>query len=161
MKESEQKLQDEVSRLECTSQGVLHDQHLRSCIAEHHWDSLARGLVTGEGLRLAIGAVERKKMSPGNGTVRGGRLCLLCLGPSRCRGVPFCLHHWSKVCHSLKRRVHLPSAWNTLLQISLHGGPFQGFLWWSGSDLRFQADLVTAPTRLPSLCWFPCGLLSV
>ncbi|NXV98239.1 ZNFX1 protein, partial [Calonectris borealis] len=44
MKQAEQELHEGVKHLECTTYGVLHERHLKACIAPQHWDSLMNGL---------------------------------------------------------------------------------------------------------------------
>ncbi|XP_067856716.1 NFX1-type zinc finger-containing protein 1-like isoform X2 [Heptranchias perlo] len=45
MRESEQKISEAAKHLECTTQGVLHEQYLEKCISAIHWNSLQHGLV--------------------------------------------------------------------------------------------------------------------
>ncbi|XP_071615637.1 NFX1-type zinc finger-containing protein 1 [Heliangelus exortis] len=44
MKQAEQELYEGAKSLECTTYGVLHECHLKACIAPQHWDSLMNGL---------------------------------------------------------------------------------------------------------------------
>ncbi|NXI60378.1 ZNFX1 protein, partial [Chloroceryle aenea] len=44
MKQAEEELHEGVERLEYTTYGVLHECHLKACIAPQHWDSLMNGL---------------------------------------------------------------------------------------------------------------------
>ncbi|NWU70241.1 ZNFX1 protein, partial [Pterocles burchelli] len=44
MKQAEQELREAAKHLECTTYGVLHERHLKACIAPQHWDSLMNGL---------------------------------------------------------------------------------------------------------------------
>ncbi|NXU72969.1 ZNFX1 protein, partial [Oreotrochilus melanogaster] len=44
MKQAEQELSKGAKSLECTTSGVLHECHLKACIAPQHWDSLMNGL---------------------------------------------------------------------------------------------------------------------
>ncbi|KAM6113051.1 LOW QUALITY PROTEIN: NFX1-type zinc finger-containing protein 1-like [Pterocles gutturalis] len=44
MKQAEQELCEAAKHLECTTYGVLHERHLKACIAPQHWDSLVNGL---------------------------------------------------------------------------------------------------------------------
>ncbi|NXA43061.1 ZNFX1 protein, partial [Eudromia elegans] len=44
MKQAEQELHEGAKHLECTTYGVLHERHLKACIAPQHWDSLVNGL---------------------------------------------------------------------------------------------------------------------
>ncbi|XP_043566132.1 NFX1-type zinc finger-containing protein 1 isoform X1 [Chiloscyllium plagiosum] len=45
MRESEQKIRAAAQQLECTTQGVLHEQYLEKYISAVHWNSLQNGLV--------------------------------------------------------------------------------------------------------------------
>ncbi|KAH0619385.1 hypothetical protein JD844_019443 [Phrynosoma platyrhinos] len=45
MQEAQAQLTEEAAVLECGLRGILHERHLRSCIADHHWKSLAAGWV--------------------------------------------------------------------------------------------------------------------
>ncbi|XP_078092539.1 NFX1-type zinc finger-containing protein 1 isoform X1 [Mustelus asterias] len=45
MRESEQKIRTAAQHLECTTQGVLHEQYLEKYISAMHWNSLQNGLM--------------------------------------------------------------------------------------------------------------------
>ncbi|XP_078411503.1 NFX1-type zinc finger-containing protein 1 isoform X1 [Cetorhinus maximus] len=47
MRESEQKIRAAAQHLECTTQGVLHEQYLEKYISAMHWNSLQNGLAFG------------------------------------------------------------------------------------------------------------------